>query len=91
MKTQEKLSINTNVDQQDKNDYAYKVEHVENTPFSIITKDEEYFGVIGNHRITEIYKIKEALEIDLLQTDWNKIVQVIYAIVEQFNNRKNLE
>ena len=88
METTEQLHINTNVDQQDKGDYTYKIEHVEGTPFSIIEKDKNYFGTIGNHRITDIYDDKKELEKYLKKTDWDKIVQVIYAVVEQFNNSK---
>lgn len=88
METTEQLHINTNVDQQDKGDYTYKIEHVKGTPFSIIEKDGNYFGTIGNHRITDLYDEKKELEKNLKKTDWDKIVQVIYAVVEQFNNSK---
>jgi hypothetical protein len=91
METTEQLHINTNVDQQDKGDYTYKVEHVVGTPFSIIEKEGDYFGALGNHRITDIYEDKKELEKNLKKTDWDKIVQVIYAVVEQFNNKNKIE
>ena len=55
---------------------------LEDTPFVIIKKDEEYFGICGKHRITEYFKTEEACEKDLKAITWNRITQVILATME---------
>lgn len=55
---------------------------IENTPFTIITDNEEnkHFGCMGNHRLTEQYENIEELKTELKTITWNKIIQVIIIL-----------
>jgi hypothetical protein len=91
MKTTESENTFTNVDLLDKQDSSnnYTFEHIENTPFTIVTEGNEHFGLIGNHRITESYENKETLKEELVKFSWDRVAQVIWAVVEKFKNEKN--
>lgn len=81
MNTQEEL-----LDTMDnKNSYNLEFEEVKNTPFTIVKKENDYFGVIGEHRITEMYENKEELIKNLTEFSWDRVSQVIWAITEKFN------
>ena len=69
----------------DTTDKQISLKIIENTPFAIVTEKGQNFGVIGKHRITESYEKIEELEEELKKIDWDKIVQVIWAVVKQFN------
>lgn len=92
MKTQESLDIKTNaeiLDNQNLNSETQEVTTIESTPFAIVKIKEGYIGVIGNHRITEPYLNKEILEKELKEFSWNRVTQVIWAVVEKFKNNLN--
>lgn len=87
MKTQESLNTQTSVetlDNKNSNSEIFTQEQVEETPFTIIKNDEKYFGVLGNHRITQLYDTKEECEANLKDINWNRVMQVIWAVVEKF-------
>ncbi len=87
MKTQESLNTQTSVetlDNKNSNSEIFTHEQVEETPFTIIKHDEKYFGVLGNHRVTQLYDTKEECEADLKDINWNRVMQVIWAVVEKF-------
>jgi hypothetical protein len=88
----ESLNTLTNVELQDKNDYSNNLtfKNIEHTPFTIVKQNNEYYGLIGNHRITEIYLDEKVLEKDLKKITWDRVVQVIWAITEKFK-LNNLE
>lgn len=87
MKTQESLNTLTSVeklDNRNSNSEMFESTQIEETPFTIIKHDEKYFGVLGNHRITQIFDTKEECEADLKDINWNRVMQVIWAVVEKF-------
>lgn len=87
MKTQESLNTLTSVetlDNKNSNSEIFTHEQVEETPFTIIKQDEKYFGVLGNHKITQLFDTKEECETDLKDINWNRVMQVIWAVVEKF-------
>jgi hypothetical protein len=57
-------------------------EEIENSPFSIITTENESFGVMGKYRITEPMNSKEEVKKELENITWNRITQVILLINE---------
>jgi len=63
-------------------------EQVENTPFTIVTQEGKHFGTLGNHRITEITENKEKLKEELNTFSWDRITQVIWAVVEKLTEKK---
>jgi hypothetical protein len=62
----------------------FESSQVEETPFTIIKHEEKYFGVLGNHRVTQLFETKEECEADLKDINWNRVMQVIWAVVEKF-------
>jgi len=85
MKTTEYSNTLTNVDQQTNENYSnIEFTNVENSPFTIVRQEEKYYGVIGNHRLTEAYENLEDLREDLLKITWDRLTQVIWAVVEKF-------
>jgi hypothetical protein len=49
-----------------------------------VRQENKYYGVIGNHRLTEEYSNLEELREDLLKITWDRLTQVIWAVVEKF-------
>ena len=65
-------------------------ENIENTPFTIVEEEGKYFGVIGEHRITEEFYNKELCEKECIEISWNRIVQVMWAIASKVNKIEQL-
>lgn len=67
--------------------------HVEGTPFTIVREEKNYFGIIGEHRITENYDNEKEIRNELVKITWDRIIQVIWAVSNKFNkiNLKELE
>jgi len=87
MEIKESLNTQTSVEtlnNKSSNSEIFTHEQVEETPFTIIKHDEKYFGVLGNHRITQLFDTKEECEADLKDINWNRVMQVIWAVVEKF-------
>jgi hypothetical protein len=87
MEIKESLNTQTSVetlDNKNSNSEIFTHDQVEDTPFTIIKRDEKYFGVLGNHRVTQLFDTKEECEADLKDINWNRVMQVIWAVVEKF-------
>ena len=87
MKIKESLNTQTSVetlDNKDLNSELFTHEQVTETPFTIIKHEDKYFGVLGKHRVTELYETKEECEADLREINWNRVLQVIWGVVEKF-------
>lgn len=58
---------------------------VENTPFEIISINEqnEHFATLGEYRLTERYKTAEAAEQEVSKITWNRVIQVMMIINEK--------
>lgn len=87
MEIKESSNTQTSVetlDKQNSNSEIFESSQVEETPFTIIKHKEQYFGVLGNHRVTEIFDTKEECEANLKDINWNRVMQVIWAVVEKF-------
>lgn len=68
------------IDKQDSNYELITRTDVEDSPFVIIGKDNEYFGVMGKYRITEPEETKEEVLKKLQKITWNRIIQVIMIL-----------
>ena len=67
----------------------FKAERVENTPFTLITKDGETKISIGNHLSSiDVYDNEEEAIKRVNSSDWELITSVIYYLIK---NLKNLE
>lgn len=55
---------------------------VEGTPFHIIKNDDKYFVVMGMFKISQILAtLEDAIE-EAEQISWNKIINVVQAMIE---------
>lgn len=89
MKTTEELDTLQSVNLQTKSNYSEletEYTHIEGTPFTIVKQGNEYFSIISNHRITEIFLTKEICEEETKKITWDRISQVIWAIAEKIND-----
>lgn len=65
---------------------------LDGTPFTIITVEDEYFGVMGKYRITEKYKSFELAKAEAMRLDWNNVIKIISLICHEFiENKEELE
>ena len=55
---------------------------VKNTPFTIISTENEHFGTMGKYRITEKHDTLEKAIEDVEKITWNRIVQVLLLLNE---------
>ena len=96
-KTKESTKLSTqneSLDTTDNNNYSnmpLEIEALENTPFTLVRDKKEWFGVIGNHRITESFDDKESLIKEVQEITWDRLVQVIWAICKKFETIKKEE
>ena len=56
---------------------------VENSPFTIIGMEGQYFGSMGKYRITERYDSLEEVKGELSKITWNRICQIILILNEK--------
>lgn len=60
-------------------------EPIENTPFTLIKKEENYFLTMGDYRITEPTDTKEKTMEKLEKEKWMIIFSIIAVIVEKMS------
>jgi hypothetical protein len=58
-------------------------EHLEDSPFTLVNNEGKWYGLMGNHRLTEAYEDKEKLVKELTEITWNRLTQVMWAISEK--------
>jgi hypothetical protein len=63
-------------------------ENVENTPFTIYKHEKEWFVLIGMYRLSESFKTKEEALEDAKRTDWERMMQVMGVMIENYNKNK---
>lgn len=72
-------------------EYNYELitrKNVKDTPFTIITNNEEgrSFGTIGKYKITEERKTPEEVEEEITKITWDNIIKIMTIIIEINNN-----
>lgn len=91
-KTTDLGNSQTNVNEQDKQDSSeqiMKYEHVEGTPFTVISHEKGHTVMIGKYRLSDDYHFEdEALE-DAKRMDWDRIMQVMGVMIEEYKNEKS--
>jgi hypothetical protein len=76
----------------DNKNYLTEFKNIENTPFTIVKDETGYYGVIGNHRITEeAYESEEECTKEVIDINWNRLIQVIWAVTEKFTKIETLK
>ena len=67
---------------------------VENTPFTVISKEEQHIVMLGKYRISETFESKEEAIKDANSITWNRITQLITVMLrldEEIKELKNKE
>ena len=86
METLTKESTSTNVEKANNNDSSNNeiIERfpIENSPFTVITVNNEHFGVMGEYRMTESYETRKECAEELEKITWNRIIQVLMVLNE---------
>lgn len=59
---------------------------VDETPFTIIRQDKDWFVMMGRYRITESLSGYIEAEERAKRTDWTTIMQVIGVMIEEYQN-----
>lgn len=89
------LNIKSSSDNTHSSDsHLIKYTAIENTPFKLIKQNEEYFIVMGSHRLTEPTQTKNEQYIKLEKEKWKILTNVIIIITETIINtrlKNNLE
>lgn len=67
----------------EENNEIIKYSEVEDTPFTIINKEnKEFFVVMGQHKVSEVFNTaEEALE-DAKRADWSRVIQVVAILIK---------
>lgn len=96
MKTTSKSQSHTKSKKTNKQDYLIEYEQIENTPFTVVKREEEndetnYYVMFGKYRISEAIKNQEEARANARELDWWKIMSVAHAIAEQIIDQKELE
>ncbi len=78
-----------NASETDNKELISKTE-IRDTPFTVIEIDKQFFGVMGQHRITEVSDNKMKVIKELKKFSWNRVMQVMMLLGQQgiFNNDK---
>lgn len=63
---------------------------IENTPFTVIRQDKEWYVLMGKYRLTEALKTKDEAFASALDESWNRILQVIMIMIQD-NEKQRLE
>tara|TARA_B100001094_G_C18039641_1_gene724339 strand:- start:712 stop:1005 length:294 start_codon:yes stop_codon:yes gene_type:complete len=82
--------LQQNVEAADKKDSLIERENIEDSPFTIVSIEEEHFGVMGEYRLTEKYSNKEELKKELSKITWNRIIQIV-MVLDEVKQKLNLK
>ena len=90
MEAQEQEQFGINAEEITKQNSSNTIDRevLENTPFTVVKLNEEYFGAIGKYRITKMYKTREEVEAKLQPNDWETLLNVVIAVNEMYNKNK---
>ena len=77
----------------EKNKELISKEDVKDTPFTIISMNDEnvHFAVLGEYRITEKYDNKEKVKKEVQKVNWNRIIQVQMILIEKMKEKELIE
>lgn len=65
---------------------------VENTPFTVIRQEKDYFVVMGKYRLTEKLETKEQALEAALDESWFRLMQIMRIMIEEYaKEKKELE
>ncbi len=62
-----------------------KRHEMEDSPFIVVETRGEFFGAMGNYRLTEMYEDLEECKRSLSEFTWNRVIQVMMLLNEKLN------
>lgn len=62
---------------------------IEETPFTAIKNNEEWFLTMGKYRLTQGMQTLEEVKDNATNTDWFRIMQIIGIMIEEYNEKNN--
>jgi hypothetical protein len=81
-------SLNTlqSVDQQNNNDsILVERENVKGTPFTLYKHEQNWFVLLGKYRLSKEFETKEEALEDASRNDWERTMQVVGVMIENYN------
>ena len=63
---------------------------IKDSPFEVITRNGESWGVMGQYRLTEVGNNKKKVKRELEKITWNRIIQVT-MILNEINKKQELK
>ncbi len=64
---------------------------IEDSPFIVIETRGQFFGAMGNYRLTEMFDDLEMCKRDVQSMTWNRVVQVMMLLNEKLNSNNILK
>lgn len=83
LKQSDTLHTQNNVDETRNNTSLAEREQIEGTPFWLIKQNDNWFIVMGNHRLTEPTKNKETQLIKLENEKWKLIMNISIIMAQK--------
>ncbi len=82
----ESSNILQNAEQKTKQDSKLVERYdVEDTPFTIYKSEDLWYVLLGKYRLSREFNTKEEAEIDANRTDWERTMQVVGIMIENYN------
>ncbi len=66
-------------------------DEIKDSPFEVITKNGESWGVMGQYRLTEVRNDRRKVKKELEKITWNRVIQVIMVLNEIITKQKTNE
>ena len=73
------------------NEELIKFTDVENTPFTVISKEDEHIVMLGKYRVSETFENQEEAIKDAESITWNRITQLITIMLRLDEEVKDLK
>ena len=72
-----------------KNEELITRKKVKDSPFEVIglVEKKEYFAVLGEYRITEVYDTERKAIDQVKKINWNRVIQVVMILIEKLNKK----
>lgn len=63
-----------------------EIHHIDNTPFTVIKTNENWYVTMGKYRLTQAMETREEAEENAQRMDWDRLIQVMTIVT--FNTNK---
>lgn len=89
MEIAEQLNTNGNAENTNskKSNLTELITHIDETPFAVIESEQGFSVVMGKYRMSEAFKTKEEATENAKKITWMRILQVMGATMENYNEK----